>query len=69
LLHALCGVAGSEAAPRGFAGLLELLLELSLDLRQPLPGATRAALTALDIGGKGAAARARLIALAPAAPL
>ncbi len=64
LLQALCGVAGSGPAPRGYGGLLELLLELSLDLQQPLPAATAAALATLEIGGKGAAARARLVALA-----
>jgi hypothetical protein len=63
LLQAVCGVAGSGPAPRGYGGLLELLLELSLDLQQPLPAATAAALAALEIGGKGAAARARLVAL------
>ena len=63
LLQALCGVAGSGPAPRGYGGLLELLLELSLDLQQPLPAATAAALAALEIGGKGAAARARPVAL------
>lgn len=64
LLQAICGVAGTGPAPRGYAGLLELLLELSLDLQHPLPAATAAALTALEIGGKGAATRARLLALA-----
>lgn len=63
LLQAFCGVAGGDPAPRGYAGLLELLLELSLDLQQPLPAATAAALSGLEIGGKGAAARARLAAL------
>ena len=63
LLQALCGVAGSGPAPRGYADLLELLLELSLDLQQALPAATAATLAALEIGGKGAAARARLAAL------
>lgn len=63
LMHALCAVAGSGPTPRGHASLLELLLELSLDLQQPLPSATLATLAALDIGGKGVATKARLIAL------
>lgn len=63
LLCALCATPPDGPAPKGFAKLLSLLLDLALALRQPLPTDTRDGLARLQAGGSGEAPRRRLLAL------
>jgi hypothetical protein len=51
-----------ENVPKDLASLLELLLELMLSQGAELPADTRAAVSALKLGGRGKALRERLLA-------
>ena len=53
--------ADTESPPKDLASLMELLLELSLTLRRPLPVDTVAVLAALKLGGKGRALQKELL--------
>jgi hypothetical protein len=50
-----------SATPKNIAALLELLHELKLELAQPLPEATRAALASMVLSGKGKALQKALL--------
>ncbi len=64
----ICDMLAAQADPpaRDLAALLELLLELSLSLRRPLPGPCRDVLGRLPLGGKGRALQKALLQDAPA---
>lgn len=63
LLCGLCAEPPEGDAPKGFANLLSLLLDLTTSLKQALPASTRDGLPRLQAGSSAEAVRRRLLAL------
>jgi uncharacterized protein DUF6493 len=65
LFAILCEAVAARPAdpPKDTAALMELLLELAVSQAAKVPDATRAVLDGMQIGGKGKALRAKLLAL------
>ena len=63
LLCGLCATPPQGDAPKGFANLLSLLLDLATSLQQALPASTRDGLPSLQAGSSAEAVRRRLLAL------
>lgn len=51
----------TDVPPKDTAALLELLLSVAIELGEPLPNSTKAALKAMKFGGKGKAAQKELL--------